>query len=100
MKIINKSDEEIFLPWESRKIFWVDGVGHGSVGILETTIFFCSALFFCSLQDNEVHITYEDQQQINKFARFNARLHDLKDELESKKVRLFAEKNFSLMIKT
>ena len=38
------------------------------------------------LQDTEVHITYEDQQKINKFARFNARLHDFKEELEEKKV--------------
>jgi len=36
-------------------------------------------------QDSEVHITYEDQQQINTFARYNARLNDLKDELETKK---------------
>ncbi len=43
MKIINKSDRTNILPWVSRKIFWVDGFGHGSVGILETTIFFCSA---------------------------------------------------------
>jgi len=39
-------------------------------------------------QDSEVHITYEDQQQINTFARYNARLNDLKDELESKKKEL------------
>uniref|UniRef100_T1J251 Prefoldin subunit 4 n=1 Tax=Strigamia maritima TaxID=126957 RepID=T1J251_STRMM len=34
--------------------------------------------------DSEVHITYEDQQKINKFARQNARLEDLKDELKTK----------------
>ena len=38
-------------------------------------------------QDSEVHITYEDQQQINTFARYNARLQDLKEEMEAKKVR-------------
>ena len=34
--------------------------------------------------DNEVHISLEDQQKINKFARLNSRLEDLKDELKSK----------------
>ncbi|KAJ1529563.1 hypothetical protein ONE63_006335 [Megalurothrips usitatus] len=33
----------------------------------------------------DVHITYEDQQMINKFARHNARLDELKDELKTKK---------------
>ena len=48
-----------------------------------------SALFIrknCLFQDTEVHITYEDQKKINKFARFNAGLHDFKEELEEKKV--------------
>ena len=36
--------------------------------------------------DNDVHITYADQQQINTFARNNARLQDIKEELENKKV--------------
>jgi len=36
-------------------------------------------------QDSEVHITFEDQQQINTFARYNARLQDMKEELETKK---------------
>merc|ERR1712168_1184417 len=35
--------------------------------------------------DTEVHITYDDQQQINTFARTNARLGDFKDELEEKR---------------
>ncbi|CAH1784711.1 unnamed protein product [Owenia fusiformis] len=39
-------------------------------------------------KDSEVHITYEDQQQINKFARFNAKLQDVKDELNAKKKEL------------
>ena len=38
------------------------------------------------LQDSEVHITYEDQQQINTFARHNARLQDIKEELAAKQV--------------
>ncbi|XP_064641042.1 prefoldin subunit 4-like [Lineus longissimus] len=36
-------------------------------------------------KDNEVHVTFEDQQQINKFARHNAKLQDLQDELDTKK---------------
>jgi len=39
-------------------------------------------------KDTEVHITYEDQQQINEFARTNARLGDLKEELDGKKKEL------------
>ena len=34
--------------------------------------------------DKEVHISLEDQQKINKFARLNFRLEDLKDELKAK----------------
>ncbi|XP_067002776.1 prefoldin subunit 4 isoform X2 [Anabrus simplex] len=34
--------------------------------------------------DSDVHITYEDQQKINKFARHNAKLEDLKEELKQK----------------
>uniref|UniRef100_A0A6M2DKY0 Prefoldin subunit 4 n=1 Tax=Xenopsylla cheopis TaxID=163159 RepID=A0A6M2DKY0_XENCH len=34
--------------------------------------------------DSDVHISYEDQQKINKFARHNARLEDFKDELNIK----------------
>lgn len=37
-----------------------------------------------SCQDSDVHISYEDQQKINKFARHNARLEDFKDELNIK----------------
>ncbi|KAJ6641571.1 putative prefoldin subunit 4 [Pseudolycoriella hygida] len=36
-------------------------------------------------QDTDVHVTYEDQSKINKFAKHNAKLEDLKDELETKK---------------
>ncbi|XP_041987878.1 probable prefoldin subunit 4 [Aricia agestis] len=34
--------------------------------------------------DSDVHISYEDQQKINKFARLNAKVDDLKDELKIK----------------
>ncbi|KAK7078736.1 Prefoldin subunit 4 [Halocaridina rubra] len=35
-------------------------------------------------QDPDVHITYDDQQKINKFARCNARHGDIKEELKLK----------------
>lgn len=35
-------------------------------------------------KDPDVHITYDDQQKINKFARCNARHVDMKEELKSK----------------
>ena len=41
-------------------------------------------LYFNS-KDSDVHITFEDQQKINKFAKHNARLEDYKQELEMKK---------------
>ncbi|CAH1962967.1 unnamed protein product [Acanthoscelides obtectus] len=34
--------------------------------------------------DSDVHITYEDQQKINRFARLNAKLEDYKDEIKSR----------------
>ena len=34
--------------------------------------------------DKEVHISLEDQQKINKFARLNSRFEDLKDDLKAK----------------
>lgn len=34
--------------------------------------------------DKEVHISLEDQQKINKFARLNSRHEDLKDDLKAK----------------
>ena len=43
---------------------------------------------FFFLQDSDVHVTFEDQQKINKFARHNAKLQDLKDEVLQKKVFL------------
>lgn len=42
-------------------------------------------VIFCTLfQDSDVHISYEDQQKINKFARLNAKVDDFKDELKVK----------------
>ncbi|XP_063382573.1 probable prefoldin subunit 4 [Cydia fagiglandana] len=32
--------------------------------------------------DSDVHISFEDQQKINKFARLNAKVDDYKDELK------------------
>nr|CAG4635201.1 EOG090X0JBP [Alona affinis] len=38
-----------------------------------------------SLQsDSDIHITLEDQQKINRFARHNAKWEELKDDLKSK----------------
>jgi prefoldin subunit 4 len=34
--------------------------------------------------DEDVHITYEDQSKINKFAINNSKLNDIKDEIELK----------------
>ncbi|XP_033212947.1 prefoldin subunit 4 [Belonocnema kinseyi] len=34
--------------------------------------------------DSDVHITFEDQQKINKFARQNAKMEDYKEELKVK----------------
>merc|ERR1712080_730507 len=34
--------------------------------------------------DSDIHITLEDQQKINKFARHNAKLNDVKDEVKDK----------------
>lgn len=34
--------------------------------------------------DSDVHITFEDQQKINKFARLNAKLEDLRVEIKQK----------------
>lgn len=33
-----------------------------------------------------MHITFEDQQKINRFARLNAKHEDLKDEIKLKEV--------------
>ena len=38
--------------------------------------------------DKEVHISLEDQQKINKFARLNSRLEDLKDELNARQMEI------------
>ncbi|XP_035791143.1 probable prefoldin subunit 4 [Anopheles albimanus] len=38
--------------------------------------------------DSDVHITYEDQKKINKFANYNAKVEDLKEELKIKQNEL------------
>lgn len=38
--------------------------------------------------DEDVHICYEDQSKINKFAINNTKLHDFQDDLEEKKKEL------------
>ncbi|XP_058064900.1 probable prefoldin subunit 4 [Anopheles bellator] len=38
--------------------------------------------------DSDVHITYEDQMKINKFANYNAKVDDLKEELKIKQNEL------------
>lgn len=45
-------------------------------------------IFSASLQigGEDTNITFEDQQQINTFARKSARIQELKDEIEEKKV--------------
>jgi prefoldin subunit 4 len=35
--------------------------------------------------DEDVHISYEDQSKINKFAIHNSKLHDIREEIDSKK---------------
>jgi prefoldin subunit 4 len=39
-------------------------------------------------KDVEVHVEYADQQNINKFARHNAKLTELKEELDGKRKEL------------
>ncbi|XP_034029296.1 prefoldin subunit 4 [Thalassophryne amazonica] len=41
-----------------------------------------------SVAVEDVKVTYEDQQKINKFARNNSRMRELKDEIETKKKSL------------
>lgn len=42
-----------------------------------------SELFpFLASQDSDVHITIDDQMKINKFANYNAKVEDLKEELK------------------
>ncbi|XP_063706605.1 probable prefoldin subunit 4 [Culicoides brevitarsis] len=38
--------------------------------------------------DSAVDITFEDQQRINKFANFNAKLEDLREEVKAKQNKL------------
>lgn len=43
---------------------------------------------FQYVKETEVHITYEDQQKINRFARLNAKYEDFKEEIQGRKVRI------------
>jgi len=45
--------------------------------------FVCGCL---QIGGEDTNITFEDQQQINTFARKSAKLQELKDEIEEKKV--------------
>lgn len=38
--------------------------------------------------NSEISVTFEDQQKINRFARLNARMEEIKEELKGKKVIL------------
>lgn len=40
----------------------------------------------CLQAVEDVNVTYEDQQRINKFARNTSRMTELKNEIEAKKV--------------
>lgn len=48
----------------------------------------CIVIELNLLQDSDVHVTFEDQQKINRFAKHNARLEDYKRELEIRKNEL------------
>ena len=56
--------------------------------------FFQSIFFFRPIimakpgPDKDVHISLEDQQKINKFARHNNRLEDIKDDMKQKEAEL------------
>lgn len=52
----------------------------------------------CWLQETEVHITYDDQQKINKFARLNAKYEDFKEEIQGKKVMIILYNSFDLTL--
>eukprot|EP00096_Caligus_rogercresseyi_P013349 TRINITY_DN600_c0_g1_i1.p1 TRINITY_DN600_c0_g1~~TRINITY_DN600_c0_g1_i1.p1 ORF type:complete len:131 (+),score=66.05 TRINITY_DN600_c0_g1_i1:83-475(+) len=48
--------------------------------------------------DKETHISLDDQQKINKFARLNSRLEDLKEELSGKTSEITTLEDASLDI--
>lgn len=39
-------------------------------------------------QQDDVHISYEDQEKINRFANHNARMDELKIEVDQKKIEM------------
>ncbi|CAG5128481.1 unnamed protein product [Candidula unifasciata] len=54
-----------------------------------------------TVKDGDIHVTFEDQQKINRFARTNARLVDVKEELSAKEKELenltYAEEEIMLL---
>ena len=51
-------------------------------------------------QDVDAQVTFEDQQKINKFARCNHRLQDVKEELAAKQVKMtISSKLISILYK-
>ncbi|XP_034934272.1 SET and MYND domain-containing protein 4-like [Chelonus insularis] len=50
--------------------------------------------------DSDVHISYEDQQKINKFAKQNAQMDDLKEELKIKQNIMDIAKELVMQMKT
>ncbi len=57
---------------KSQKIFWVGGFWHGSVGLYETTIFFCPALTYLKT----VEILHEHDEDIpNEVERVELKIY-------------------------
>ena len=51
-------------------------------------MFFSETIMAGPGPDKDVHISLEDQQKINKFARHNQRLEDIKDDMKQKQAEL------------
>lgn len=47
---------------------------------------YLASAIICIQGDSDAQVTLDDQQKINKFARHNAKLQDIKEELKQKKV--------------
>lgn len=48
---------------------------------------------------SDTEVTWEDQQNINKFGRLNNRLHELEDEIKIAKVHFSPSQQISMFIK-
>jgi hypothetical protein len=57
--------------------------------IIPYLIYFIMSGMLAPEDENDAEVRREDQIHINKFARLNARLHELRSDLESLKVRTF-----------